>query len=247
MFGPELDLLELHDLLPLARLVLLLLLLELELAVVEDLADGRIRVRNDLNQIQAGLFGGFERGGGRHHALLLAVLIDQQNAGNADIFVHARPVLDGRRLHRTANRQCSGTVETQKTPGRATALRSFHQYMTRGASGIKARARAEATKELAACATCATGRSARFSARRIGHAAARRRQRRVGGLREQHDGRARRRRRPDAAVRCRCRSPGRPGRPARRSGEVGAAGQVAGLGDGALDRVRQVGSPAARR
>jgi hypothetical protein len=49
----ELDLLELDHLLPLARLVLLLLLLELELAIVQDLADGRIGVRNDFHQVQA--------------------------------------------------------------------------------------------------------------------------------------------------------------------------------------------------
>jgi len=105
--GAELDLLDLHHLLPLARLVLLLLLLELELAIVQDLANGRIRVGHDLDQIEAGLRGGFESRRRGHDALLLALLIDQQDARNADVLVDARPFLLGRRLHGAANRQSS--------------------------------------------------------------------------------------------------------------------------------------------
>jgi hypothetical protein len=55
--GPELDLLDLDDLLLLASFVLLLLLLEPELAVVQDLADGGIGVRRDLHQVEPGFLG----------------------------------------------------------------------------------------------------------------------------------------------------------------------------------------------
>ena len=136
--GTELDLLDLHHLLPLARLVLLLLLLELELAVVQDLADGRVGVGNDLHQVQAGFFGSLDGCGGRHDALFLTVLVDEQDAGDSDVFVHARPFFDGRRLHGAANRQCSGTVETNRDAGACEALRSLGQYMTRGYVAIKA-------------------------------------------------------------------------------------------------------------
>src|SRR3989344_5616419 len=100
---PKLDLLELDDLLALARLGLLLLLLEAELAVIENLGDRRVGGGDDLDQVQPGLLGGLEGGGGGHDPLLLAVLINEQPAGGADILVHTRPVLYGRRLHGTAN------------------------------------------------------------------------------------------------------------------------------------------------
>jgi hypothetical protein len=42
------------------------------------------------------------------------VLVDEQDARNADFFVHTRPFLDGRRLHGAANRQCSGLLKREK-------------------------------------------------------------------------------------------------------------------------------------
>ncbi len=59
--GTELDLLDLDDLLLLAGLGGLLLLVEVELAVIEDLADRRIGVRGDLDEIESGVFGQLER------------------------------------------------------------------------------------------------------------------------------------------------------------------------------------------
>ena len=53
--GPELDLLDFDDLLPLARFGGLLLLEKTELAVVEDLADRRRCIGHDLDQIEPGL------------------------------------------------------------------------------------------------------------------------------------------------------------------------------------------------
>ncbi len=103
--GPELDLLDLDHLLTLARLGLLLLFLEPELAVVEDLADRRIGVRRDLDQVQPDFLGGLQSRGGGHDALLLSVLIDQQDAQRADVFVHAWAVLGRRCGHRATNSQ----------------------------------------------------------------------------------------------------------------------------------------------
>ena len=51
------------------------------------------------------IFRRFQRSGNRHDALLFAILIDEQHPGNPDVFVHARAVLDGRRVVRTANRR----------------------------------------------------------------------------------------------------------------------------------------------
>ena len=50
-------------------------------------------------------FGGFQRGRGRHYPLLFAVLIDEQNARDADVFIDARAILGRRRGHGTTNRQ----------------------------------------------------------------------------------------------------------------------------------------------
>src|SRR5678816_52858 len=92
--------------------------------------------------------------------------VDEQDTGNADVFIHSRPFFDGRRLHWAANRQCSGTVETQKTPvrtkrsGRSSVYEPTDPQYQGALDG-------EGARELAACATWATGRSARFSARRI--------------------------------------------------------------------------------
>ena len=94
MLGPELDLLDLDGLLLLARLGLLLLLVEAEPAVIEDLADRGDRVRCDLDEVEAGVLGelqGIEIG---HHALVLPFLIDQLHVADAaNISVGARSVL----------------------------------------------------------------------------------------------------------------------------------------------------------
>ena len=139
MLGRSLIFLDLHHLLPLAGLVLLLLLLELELAVVQDLADGRIRVGHNLHQIQTHFLGRLERGTGGHDPLLFAVLVDQQDAGDADFVIDTRTVFDGRRLHGAANRQCSWSrcaEAAAREPRRPTA-----GNMTKRPPRIKARRR----------------------------------------------------------------------------------------------------------
>jgi hypothetical protein len=59
--GAQLDLLDLDDLLLLARLVAALLLFVFVLAEVEDLADGGIGVGRDFDEVEAGLDGLGER------------------------------------------------------------------------------------------------------------------------------------------------------------------------------------------
>src|ERR1700688_3206821 len=103
--GPELDLLDLDDLLLLARLGGLLLLLVFEFAVIEDFADRGALVGDDLDEVQP-LFGGDgERVADRHDAVVLALLIDQLHLANANLVIDARAVLlNGQRgFHRETN------------------------------------------------------------------------------------------------------------------------------------------------
>jgi len=94
---PELDLLDLDDLLFLAGFGLLLLLLEPVFAVVQDLADRRHGVGRNLDQIETGFRGlgqGVCDGGGPEVG---TVLVDKVNLANTDVFIDALAVLlDGR-------------------------------------------------------------------------------------------------------------------------------------------------------
>jgi len=103
--GTELDLLDLDDLLVLARLGGLLLRLILEAAVVEELADRRDRLRRDFDQVQSRRFGAIERIEEGDDTDVGAFLVDQLDLGNAtDLSVDARPFLGRRRCaERTAN------------------------------------------------------------------------------------------------------------------------------------------------
>src|SRR5258708_31359767 len=97
--GAQLDLLDLDDLLLLARLVLLFLLLVFVLAVIEDLADRRIGARRDLDEVEAGLIGHGEcvvPADYPHHASLL---IDEADAWYGDFFIDARTLAGRREIH----------------------------------------------------------------------------------------------------------------------------------------------------
>jgi len=98
--GAQLDLLDLDDLLLLARLVLLLLLLVLELAVVEDLADRGRGGGGNLDQVEAGFGGLFQGFAKRDHPGHLAALVDEADAHGGDLFVDARAVAAGRQINR---------------------------------------------------------------------------------------------------------------------------------------------------
>jgi len=96
--GSEFDFLDLDHLLALTGLGRLLLLLILELAVIEQLADRRRRIGGDLDKIEPGLLGYDDRFRDRDGAFVGSVLVDQMNFASANLLVDARAVLlDGGR------------------------------------------------------------------------------------------------------------------------------------------------------
>ena len=91
--GPELDFLDLDDVLVPLRFARALLLLVLILPVIHDPADGRHRRGGDLHEVEPLLPGdgqGLRRG---HDAQLLAGVINDADFTNADAFVDAEPVV----------------------------------------------------------------------------------------------------------------------------------------------------------
>jgi len=89
----ELDLLDLDDFLLLAGFGLLFLFLESVLAVIQDLADRRYGVGRNLHQVEAGIEGLGQGVCDRDGTEVGAVLVDQVNLTNADIFIDALAVL----------------------------------------------------------------------------------------------------------------------------------------------------------
>ena len=92
---PELDLLDLDDFLFFAGFRRLLLRLELVLAVIQDLGDGRNGVGGDLDEIKPGRLGKTNGGFGGDDAFVVTGIIDQLNLAGADLLVDARAVLLG--------------------------------------------------------------------------------------------------------------------------------------------------------
>src|SRR5437763_1881104 len=103
--GPQLNLLDLDNLLALTGFGGLLLFEKAEFSVVEDFADRRSGIGDDLDEIQSGFFRELERLFRRGWALVLALCINQLHSGNANIAVSAGPLfLRGRSsFHWTAN------------------------------------------------------------------------------------------------------------------------------------------------
>lgn len=87
----DLDLLDLGTGLALlaARFRLVLLALELDAAPVADAANGGASVRGDLDQIQTAFASQLQGVPGDKLSQLLAGLVDQQDAGDSDLFVDA--------------------------------------------------------------------------------------------------------------------------------------------------------------
>jgi hypothetical protein len=108
----SIDFLDLHVVLPLARLARLPLLLVLELAVVHDAADRGPGQRRDLHEVQALLFGDLKRLLDRHDADLLAIRGDHAHRADADLPVDTQLVVDGRRL-RKRGKQKDGSEQAQ--------------------------------------------------------------------------------------------------------------------------------------
>jgi hypothetical protein len=102
---PQLDLLDLDDLLFLAGFRRLFLGLELVLAVIQDFGDGGNRIRGDLNEIKPGRLGEPDGGFGQDDTLIVAGGIDQLNLAGADLLVDARATFFGgqRGFLRTTN------------------------------------------------------------------------------------------------------------------------------------------------
>jgi hypothetical protein len=94
--GAHLDLLDLDDLLLLAGLVGLFLLFVFELAVIEQLADRRLVVGGDLDQIEAFFFRDGAGFVGADLAIFVPVVADQKYGAGGDLFIDARPILGGR-------------------------------------------------------------------------------------------------------------------------------------------------------
>jgi hypothetical protein len=92
---PELDLLDLDDLLFLAGFRGLFLRRIFELPVVHDLANGRVHIGRNLHKVHA-LFEGHLHSDRRFdNAVVLACLVDQLDFVIADVIVGARPVFGG--------------------------------------------------------------------------------------------------------------------------------------------------------
>src|SRR5215475_5493845 len=93
--GPELDLLDLDDLLFLAGFRRLLLRLVFIFAVIENFADGRGRVGGNLDEIKSGLLGLVQSDLDFNGPKVVAGLVDQLDFANTDLLVDARAVLRG--------------------------------------------------------------------------------------------------------------------------------------------------------
>ena len=93
----HLDLLDLLRLLRLAGEVGLFLGLIFVFADVEELADRRIGIGRDLDEVEADFGGLLDRFGGEQDAQILAILIDHAHLGHGDEFVEAGAVQRRRR------------------------------------------------------------------------------------------------------------------------------------------------------
>ena len=89
------DSLDFDDLLLLAGLGGLLLGGIFELPVIHDLANGRIGVRRNLDEVHAGFERHLHGGDGFDGAVIQAGLVDQLNLCVADFIIGARPVFGG--------------------------------------------------------------------------------------------------------------------------------------------------------
>jgi hypothetical protein len=117
--GAHLDLLDLDDLLVLARLGRLFLVGVFQLAEIEDLADWRIGIGGNLDEIEAGFLGCEQRVVDRDISEIVAVGRDELDAGDTYVLVGARAFLGGRRrFERSANGRFSLAVDDTTPPKR---------------------------------------------------------------------------------------------------------------------------------
>ena len=95
--GAQLDLLDLDDFLLLARFVLALLFFVFELAEIEDLANRRLSVGRNLNQIETGVGSHADGFPGRHDPHHAAVFAHKAHLRDIDLVIDARSIVAGRR------------------------------------------------------------------------------------------------------------------------------------------------------
>jgi hypothetical protein len=93
----HLDLLDLDDLLLLARFGGFLLLFIFELAVVHQLDDGRLRLGRDFDEVEAFFFRDGAAFVEADLAVFVTVVSDQEDGAGKDFFVDARAIFGGRR------------------------------------------------------------------------------------------------------------------------------------------------------
>src|SRR5207253_5297377 len=91
--GAHLDFLELDDLLVLARLGGLLLLLELVLSEIQDLADGRVCIGRNIHEIEAYVLRARQRIEFCNNPDVLTSLVDKLDFAGPDLVVNAGPGL----------------------------------------------------------------------------------------------------------------------------------------------------------
>src|SRR6478752_641655 len=75
-----------HRLLLFSKLFLFLFLI-LELAIINDLADGRLRIRRNLHEIQALFFSHLQSFIGRHNSYLIAFFINQADLRHSNSLI----------------------------------------------------------------------------------------------------------------------------------------------------------------
>jgi hypothetical protein len=123
--GTQLDFLDLDDLLTLARLRRLLLLEEAVFPEIEDLADGRRRIRDDLDEIEAGFLRLALGVREIDDAVILALGVDELNLHSAYVAIDARASFLRRRscLHGTTNGH-SPVFADPRPYGRTSKIRS---------------------------------------------------------------------------------------------------------------------------
>lgn len=91
--GTELDFLDLNYGLVLFRLLLALFLLILELAVIHDLANGRIGIGSDLDKVKTFFLGNTKSFASVQNAQLFTVVVNNPYLRNSDPFVASNAVI----------------------------------------------------------------------------------------------------------------------------------------------------------
>jgi hypothetical protein len=91
---PQTHLLHLGDVLVLLRIAGALVLLEAKLAEIGNAANGRVGICRDFDQVEARLLCASKRFVNRHHADLLAIVVDNAHFGDTNLTIGTRTARD---------------------------------------------------------------------------------------------------------------------------------------------------------